>query len=194
MRDLDVRLAVRAKLEKKYYHDQDTRIVEEMGVWAGSVRIDIAVINGELQGFELKSARDNLQRLPEQARLYSMVFDRVTLVSAERHQEDAINLVPQWWGITSALERRDGGVTLKRIRSARRNPAISPHQVARLLWKSEALSILENYGLDRGVRSATMDGMAKKLADTIPSQVLLREVRQVLKFRSDWLGQPISNQ
>jgi hypothetical protein len=38
--------------------DLDTRVVEEMGIWAGSVRVDIAVINGEFHGFELKSDRD----------------------------------------------------------------------------------------------------------------------------------------
>jgi hypothetical protein len=48
MRDSDVRAAVRRKLREKYGHDPGTRIVEEMGFWSGSVRIDIAVINGEL--------------------------------------------------------------------------------------------------------------------------------------------------
>ena len=55
MRDIDVRRAVRKKLGEQYAHDPDTRIVEEMGIWSGTVRIDIAIINGELNGFELKS-------------------------------------------------------------------------------------------------------------------------------------------
>ncbi len=58
--------------------DHDTKVVQEMGVWNGTVRIDIAVINGELGGFELKSDSDNLLRLPAQAELYSRVFDRMT--------------------------------------------------------------------------------------------------------------------
>ena len=76
MRDLDARTAIRRQLHAAHSADPDTRIVEEMGIWSGSVRIDIAVINGELSGFELKSDRDTLERLPNQADLYSRVFDR----------------------------------------------------------------------------------------------------------------------
>jgi hypothetical protein len=64
MRDSDVRGATKAWLSAEYACDQDTRIVEEMGVWSGSVRIDIAIINGHLSGYELKSDRDTLERLP----------------------------------------------------------------------------------------------------------------------------------
>lgn len=79
MRDIDVRIAVRERLREEHLGDADTRIVEEMGVWHGSVRVDIAVINGEIAAYELKSARDTLQRLPGQACLYNEVFDRVSL-------------------------------------------------------------------------------------------------------------------
>lgn len=73
MGDSEVRDAVLSKLDRQYFGDRHTRIVEEMGIWSGSVRIDIAVINGQLHGYELKSARDTLQRLPTQAELYSKV-------------------------------------------------------------------------------------------------------------------------
>ena len=48
MRDRDVRAAVRQDLDARHGGDTETRIVEEMGIWSGTVRIDIAVINGEL--------------------------------------------------------------------------------------------------------------------------------------------------
>jgi hypothetical protein len=69
MRDSDVRRAVKSWLAAEYAFDDDTRIVEEMGVWSGSVRIDIAIINGSLSGYELKSDRDTLDRLPHQLAL-----------------------------------------------------------------------------------------------------------------------------
>src|SRR6266851_6542601 len=102
MRDQDVRQALRDKLQDQYAYDPDTRIVEEMGVWSGSVRIDVAVINGELTGYELKSDRDTLERLPVQADLYSRVFDRLTLVVARRHAQKARDCIPKWWGIVVA--------------------------------------------------------------------------------------------
>src|SRR5579864_2664888 len=113
MRDSDVRTAVRAWLNAKYAADPNTRIVEEMGIWSGSVRIDIAVINGELHGFELKSERDTLARLEGQAELYSQVFDRMTLVTAERHLNKAQSKIPPWWGITTADFGSDRTIALK---------------------------------------------------------------------------------
>src|SRR6266852_372243 len=134
MRDRDVRAAVREMLNASYGHDNDTRIVEEMGIWSGSVRIDIAVINGELSGFELKSDRDTLERLPFQAELYSQVFDRVELVVGKRHAEKAQAQVPQWWAVTVATTKA-GKIELEAMREGRVNPAPDPYLIAQLLWK-----------------------------------------------------------
>jgi hypothetical protein len=116
MRDSDVRSAVRNWLHGQYAHN--SRIVEEMGIWSGTVRIDIAVINGELHGFELKSERDTLARLGDQAGLYNQVFDRMTLVTARRHLDKATSKIPLWWGIIAA-QLEGGVVTLKPIKKAR---------------------------------------------------------------------------
>ncbi len=96
MHDIDVRLAIRRHLESAHDGDQDTRIIEEMGIWAGSVRVDVAVINGEFHGIELKSARDTLDRLPRQATLYDEVFDRVTLGSSDELPEHDSNSGEQY--------------------------------------------------------------------------------------------------
>jgi hypothetical protein len=116
MRDSDVRVAVRTWLRAQYA--DDSRIVEEMGVWSGSVRIDLAVINGELHGFELKSERDTLARLADQAELYNQVFDRMTLVTAKRHLDKASSQIPSWWGITTAHFESTDSVALKLVKKA----------------------------------------------------------------------------
>jgi hypothetical protein len=94
MRDSELRAAVKRRLEVDHAADPHTRIVEEMGIWSASVRVDIAVINGEMTGIELKSDRDTLGRLPFQAELYSRVFDKVELVVGGRHVSKAIPNVP----------------------------------------------------------------------------------------------------
>src|SRR5690242_16512429 len=116
MRDADVRQAVLADLALEYQGDASTRIVQEMGIWSGSVRIDVAVINGKLHGYELKSARDTLERLDAQAELYNQVFDHVTLVTAERHYYMAIKKIPRWWGISIAVPQKDGTVKIRQSR------------------------------------------------------------------------------
>lgn len=192
MRDFDVRFALRSYLDHLHQGDADTRVVEEMGIWAHSVRIDVAVINGELQGFELKSAKDTLERLPYQAELYNKVFDRVTLVVADRHAKKAISLIPNWWGISEAKDG-NSGVTLKYLRQPRINPRLCPLHVARLLWKSEALCIMQRYGLAKGFKSKPIDLIAHQLAESLPTDVLRREVRSALKVRKTQLGQPVGD-
>lgn len=189
MRDRDVRTAVLTWLDEVHAGDTNTRVVQEMGIWAGSVRVDIAVINGELHGFELKSARDTLDRLPFQAELYSQVFDRVTLVVAEKHAEKAAKIVPDWWGVRLASGVDGKPVDLTDRRDASRNPMLQPIQIARLLWRAEAAMVLDRYALLKGFRAKPVEALAQRLAAELPIDVLRDEVRATLKGRQGWLGQ-----
>ena len=184
MRDPDVRIAVREDLNLLHADDEDTRIIEEMGIWAASVRIDVAVVNGELCGFELKSAKDDLRRLPTQEQIYSQVFDRVTIITAENHFADCQAQVPDWWGLTLAKMSNLDRVTLTPVREARLNPAHNPLFVARMLWKDEAIDVLAKSGLADGFRSKPIALIHERLAEAIPLEKLRAEVRRVLKSRN----------
>ena len=188
MRDADVRSAVRTALRDEHTACSDTRIVEEMGIWSGSVRIDVAVINGELAGYELKSARDTLARLPQQAELYGAVFDRVTVVTASNHLEGCLARLPEWWGVLVAEQQTEGGLKLSSFRRTLVNPSLVPHQIARLLWKPEAISILEARGLARGYKSKPLDEVTRHLSEQLALDELRDEVRRALKARVNWLG------
>jgi hypothetical protein len=192
MRDIDVRKAVRKRLDRLHAGDDDTLVVEEMGLWANYVRVDVAVINGEFHGFELKSARDTLERLPRQAAVYNEIFDRVTLVLAENHLEKAADHVPEWWGLITARSVAGGSVRLHKRREARFNPSVSAIHVARLFWRAEAISVLEKHELARGFRSKRAEQIARRLADELPLDVLRGEARAAIKCR-DRLGQPIAD-
>ena len=193
MRDRDVREAVRLDLAAHYAGDGDTRIVEEMGIWSGSVRIDIAVINGELSGFELKSDRDTLERLPVQADLYSRVFDRLVLVAGSRHADKAAPYIPEWWGITVAREDAER-VILEGVRESKANPSPDPYLVAQLLWKEEAIAVLDSYGLAKGWRGKRIKLIHQRLSSELPFPTLSLEVRSALKRRTGWLRQNGSHQ
>jgi hypothetical protein len=192
MRDRDVRAAVRKRLEAEHIGDSDTLIVDEMGVWAGTVRIDLAVINGEICGYELKSDRDTLTRLPLQADIYSRVFDKVTLVVGERHLKKARDLVPKWWGVTIAVHK-NGEIDLLDDRQPKPNPAREPYLVAELLTKVEAISVLAQYGLADGWRSKRMKDIHLRLASEIPLVELSNYVRSALRTRQNWLGNSCSS-
>lgn len=187
MRDADVRHALLRDLGVQFEDDPETRIVQEMGIWSGSVRIDVAVINGRLHGYELKSAKDTLERLDDQAALYNQVFDEVTLVTADKHYYKAIKKIPRWWGISIAVPQKDGSVAIRVSRKAKPNKNVVPLQIARLLWRVELLEILARYGLDRGVRSGTAEAIAGRLAERLPLILLQQEVRSAIKARTGWL-------
>lgn len=191
MRDKDVRLALRALLESTHSDCNDTRIVEEMGVWSGSCRIDVAVINGELAGYELKSDSDTLERLPAQAAMYERVFDRVTLVAGARHVEKAVRLIPAWWGVIVAVEIAEHDVHLEERRPAKKNSRLEPVTVAQLLWRDEALAILEDRGMAKGWRSKPAAAVHRHLAHSLSLEDLTAAVREGLKARQNWLGQAV---
>lgn len=193
MRDSDVRRAVREMLDDRHAGDCDTRIVEEMGVWSGAVRVDIAVINGKLWGYELKSNSDTLERLPRQVEIYGKVFDRMTLVVGDRHSDEAIESVPYWWGCMVARMRENDLVGLRWKRRPRANPAVDPTILVQMLWKDEAVSILEKYKLADGWRSRRAAEIANRLLTEIPLKRLSEEIRSALKVRPK-LGQLMSSE
>lgn len=191
MRDIDVRRAIRAELAQLHAGDVDTRIVEEMGIWSGAVRVDLAVINDEFCGYELKSDSDTLKRLPMQVELYGKVFDRVTLVVGERLHKSALAAIPEWWGCQIA-SMDEGAASLACIRQPGKNPGIDPNILVQLLLKNEAIEILECVGLAKGWRSKTAREICSRLIREIDFNDLANHVRTALKRRPR-LGQVVTS-
>lgn len=185
MRDMDVRTALHGQLEVEHAHERaSTLLVDELGL-CGAVRVDVAVVNGALSGFELKSASDTLKRLPVQVDYYSRVLDYATLVVAKNHVDAALQITPRWWGCYVASW--DGSsVTLRKRRRPKLNPGIDPYSLAQLLWREESLEVLVRHNAARGVMSKPRTVLWERLAETLSLEVLRSEVRQALKARTSW--------
>src|SRR4051812_32014446 len=67
--DSEIRAALHRKALRAFHHCNDTLVIDELGIAHAKARIDVAVINGCLHGFEIKSAADTLTRLPRQLEL-----------------------------------------------------------------------------------------------------------------------------
>ena len=161
--------------------------MEELGLCKGTVRADIAVVNGILKGYEIKSDRDTLARLTTQASIYSQVFDTVTLVVAERHLNKAIKLVPAWWGIeAAALDAASSTVKLNPVRDEQMNPSVDALTLAQLLWRDEVLSILANTLDPHAFSKKPRAFLWKHLAQSMPLCNLKDVVRMSLKTRTGW--------
>lgn len=184
--DIQIRKALKQNLVATFRTDPDTLILEELGLRHGATRVDIVVVNGCLHGFELKSDRDSLQRLPRQVRMYSEILDYVTLVVGQRHAVKAEPAVPQWWGIQVAEHDRDSKVLLLDVRRPLENPSPDKLAIAKLLWRDEALAFLEELGAADGVRSRPRRTIYGRLAEVVPLDGLRARVRHLLKSRTDW--------
>src|SRR5216683_3218702 len=185
MRDRDVRRLLHSSSLVAHRDDPETLVIEELGLNHGATRVDVAVVNGELHGFELKSARDTLGRLPLQVTTYNRVFDRVTLVAALRHLEKASQMIPSWWGLMG-VRGSDEQLELVTLRAPGLNPAADAFAIAQLLWRQEALELLESRGLASGLRGASRRSLYEKLATMVPFDELKLAVRASLKLRKSW--------
>jgi len=186
MNDHQLRQALKWKVLARHMKDPNTRIVEELGLRHGVARIDIAVVNGLIHGYELKSDKDNLKRLPHQIAIYNSVLDKVTLVVGRRHRAQAVELVPDWWGIKIATMGPRGGFRFFDIRRARANPSPDPLSVSRLLWRDEALSLLDELGEAESVRHKTRAVVYAQLAEVADLASIREKVRLQLKSRTTW--------
>lgn len=188
MRDRDVRAALFAKVLGDHLGQPDTIVLNELGLRHGVCRVDVAVVNGFLHGFEIKSDADTLERLPRQVGIYSAVLDRATLVVSHRHVSQASAMIPDWWGIKVAITGPRGAIDFDTKRPFKINPSIDPVAVAELLWRTEAIKILAELGADSVQLRRPRAQLYRIIAAELELNTLRRVVRDCLKSRVIWRG------
>lgn len=185
--DTDIRAALLKRLRAT--HSDDTLIIEEMGLWQGRARVDVAVVNGSLSGFEIKSDRDTLMRLGRQQDFYGRCFDTMTIVVGRRYLSAARKILPAWWGIIEATHV-GGGVKLVPRRREKRNSNVCPEALARLAWKAEAIAILQSHGVMADFESLTRQQLWSKMLQRMSVRSIRDAVREKIKARGDWRSDP----
>ena len=93
--ELRIRRALRNRYLRHYRTQGEVLVLDELGLAHARSRVDIAVINGHVHGYEIKSAVDKLDRLPRQLDIYRMSLQRLTLVVAPRHLDTVATTVPE---------------------------------------------------------------------------------------------------
>lgn len=190
--DFLIRSVLRGILEKKreQYKKQGHKaeIFDELGVQHGANRVDYAIVNGIMCGFEIKSDRDTLDRLPEQVKEFSEVFDELTLVVGKKHLYHAIHQIPDWWGVWLAKEDGTGLVEIQVIREPQKNKYQDIKSIARLLWKEEALRILEERNEAKGLRNKSREIIYTRIKDVFASELdtFKARVSLTLTSREGW--------
>lgn len=73
-------------------------------------RADLAILSDEFVGVEVKSDFDNLSRLKAQLEAYSVCFDQVWTVCANRHVAECLGIAPSYVGVWAV--DKDGSISL----------------------------------------------------------------------------------
>ncbi len=176
--DGDIRAALIRFLQEQ---DPTAAIVEELPLLRGRGRADIAYINGELCGYEIKSEHDSLVRLGTQTDQYQSLFEFITLVVTRKHLNPARKRIPKSWGIMLAERADNGTVRLSSKRAPRKNCQPDPKVLVRVLWKQECRRVLARAGIHVPQQAPVIELWQQ--IETLPLKMLCNEVRLALKAR-----------
>ncbi|MBL7733679.1 MAG: sce7726 family protein [Chitinophagaceae bacterium] len=186
MLDKIVRQAFHNTVLKSAHSDLRTIVIDELGLRNGGVRADIAVVNGRLVGYEIKTEKDTLVRLPLQIQAYSEVFEKAFIILSDKHLEKASAILPDWWGIYKIKKKTDGGFTFSCIRNSRINRHQNTFTLAQLLWKREALDIANSVFGNHVNSTFTKQAIYQLLSKSFSQKRMSKFVIQYLKQRNNW--------
>ena len=163
-------------------HDNcsDTLLLEEFGICRGLGRIDMVVVNTSLEGYEIKSDRDDMRRIERQVELYSKVLDRATVVVGERHLSSIFDIVPGWWGVLYF----GSGPRIESLRHSKKNRSVDARALVELMWYDEAIGVLEERSAARGVRGKPRSIVWDRVCETLAPQEIAAKVRERIKARN----------
>lgn len=192
MYDTEIRKYLKYFLKIQNNHFADTIYVDEFDLCSGLARVDLAVINGVIHGYEIKGEFDTLVRLPNQICYYNKSLEKITISINPSHLEKALKLIPYWWGVI-VIEKDKGKNSLQpgeagqinEFRDAELNPEIEVMSVLELLWKDELVNVLRKYNV------SIKTGLNKKklreiIFSNLEKKVIINEIRQILKSRKNW--------
>lgn len=142
--------------------------------------MDVAVADDLLYGYEIKSGKDTLARLPHQVEMYNKVFDSLTIVVGERYFPEIVlsPTPPFWWGLILCAQGK-----MRVIKEPERNPRRDWKLLAKLLWRDESLEVLERYNCAKGMRNKTKDALADQMVTHLTFKQVHSEVLKALKER-----------
>ncbi|CAM9398562.1 MULTISPECIES: sce7726 family protein [Acinetobacter] len=167
----DIRTALRDWVHEKFELKHNDILINELGFWNKdpnstvdcSFRADLALANGRLVGFEIKSEKDTLKRWLSQMIAYSNVFDEIWLCSHGKHLHHALEVTDKHIGM---LVVDDSG-SIAVVRYASQNKKLNFYDLSGLLWKDELLGF------------ASQNNILE-----IKSRMTKNEIRDILSERS----------
>lgn len=186
MRDQVVRAAFHKSVLKSAHEDPASFVVDELGLKNGEVRADIAVINGKMVGYEIKTDKDTLLRLSPQILAYNEVFDKAYIISGEKHLDKVRSLVPEWWGIYIIKPTGPDKCKFVCIRRGKLNRNKDAFGITQLLWKEEVKEIVESITNNYVKTRLTKYDLYDILVSNLDTNKITQLASKYLKKRVGW--------
>jgi len=184
--DSDIRLALHAKRLPRLKAHPATLVIDELGLAHAKSRIDVAVINGCIHGYEIKSGKDTLDRLAIQIGIYRQTLQKLTFVAAPKHVEGIMTNAPEWCGVIVAEQGPRGGISFHVARNAVANPDIDPVMMAHLLWRDEVIDLLAQAGYARKDLRRPRKQLYELLCEAMTLREITNAIRCVMVQRQMW--------
>ena len=191
MRDPVIRAAFHRTILARAHQDAKTFVIDELGLKNGEIRADIAVLNGKMIGYEIKTDKDNLVRLPSQVSAYSDVFDKAYVIVGEKYIQKVRENLPEWWGVFCIKIDKQDFISFEEVKPGEANPQQNPYTIAQLLWKQEVVDLLQNKFNCVVKTSYTKPKLYEILVQQCSVENLSKSVLQVIKSREGSRKDPI---
>lgn len=188
--DADIRAALHAKRLRRAKSHPDTLVIDELGLAHARSRIDVAVINGCIHGYEIKSAKDNLDRLATQIDIYRQTLQKLSLVAAPKHVASIMSHAPEWCGVIVAEQGPRGGISFHALRNAIANPEIDPVMMAHLLWRDEVIELLGQAGYAPKDLRRPRRQLYEMLCEAMSLRDITASIRTFMAQRQAWRDRP----
>ncbi len=188
--DADIRSALHAKRLRHAKSHPDTLVIDELGLAHARSRIDVAVINGCIHGYEIKSAKDTLGRLATQIDIYRQTLQKLTLVAAPKHVAGIMHHAPEWCGVIAAEQGPRGGIRFHVLRNAVINPYIDPVMMAHLLWRDEVIDLLGQAGYAPKDLRQPRKQLYEMLSEAMSLREITASIRTFMVRRQTWRDRP----
>lgn len=184
MKDPCIRQLLKDTELQHFFNDSNSKVVEELSLPVAKARIDVAVINGSLHGYEIKSASDTLQRLPSQIEAYTKVFDYLSIVTENKYEERILDFIAPWIGLIVCNDKK-GIKTIKQVRKPKLNKEKQGFFIAKLLWREELIDILFKHQIPFRKKDRNWL-LCEALSSSLDIDDVSFIVRDKLKKRADW--------
>lgn len=168
---------IRAQLKLKIHNQTRRKVVtvDELAVDNGRAVADVVALFKNPHCYEIKSELDSLRRLDSQAKIFSEIFPKVTLVTAPVHFKKALEIIPSWWGVIVVNKLESGKIIFNHHRKSKLNQHINKTKLLSILWNSKLHEELVKKEISPPRRAIKVE-----LAEMLSMNLTTKEVYEIL--------------